>query len=438
MSNIYTLNKITAKLITTAGALAMITSLSPAFAPSAYATDCLLDTSGDGDADSNLDTTGNANSAGGADRLACGEDSIATGDRSTGLGASASAFGDETTAIGYMSIAGIGIPTGGSGTAVGARSEARGEAAVALGFDSDADGGLSTALGFQAITNGENATAIGSTANASGDNSIAIGSDSGDAGFVGATASDEGAIAIGTDSAAGHTNAIVIGTGAVSTAADQVVLKSADTFIILGNGDVGIGTDAPNGTLDVNSGVDDSIFLLSNDTAVWEFKSNAGNGKLTFGNKTTGTKPFKFGPTAVGNLLQVGIVADDEVTISGDLVMTGTLTTGGPTCGGGCDAVFAANYDLPSIEDHAAQMFAAKHLPEVGPTKPLEAINVSERMGTMLNELEKAHIYIADLDRRNKALTLEKRDMRGELDQAKNELDQTQARLLRLEALLIK
>ena len=246
---------------------------------------------------------------------------------------------------------------------------------------------------------------------AEGDDSVVIGADAGDANFD---------------------RAIVIGKDATATEADQVILKSADTFTILGNGDVGLGTAAPLGNLDINSGMDDTVLLLTNTNAQWELKSKASTGRLNFKNLTDGGVPFKLGPNAVNGLLSVGTATSDIVEVRGDLDVTGTLTTGGPTCGGGCDAVFDADYDLPSIEEHAAQMFAAKHLPEVGPTKPLEAINVSERMGTMLNELEKAHIYISELN--NEKRTLEAKIEK--LQSLESKLAEQEARLAKLETLV--
>ena len=93
-----------------------------------------------------------------------------------------------------------------------------------------------------------------------------------------------------------------------------------------------------------------------------------------------------------------------SLTTGGNLTIPGTLTTGGSTCGTGCDKVFEADYALPSIEEHAAAMFENKYLPNVGPTIENEPINVSDKLGRMLNELEKAHIYIADLNEQNKML----------------------------------
>jgi len=73
------------------------------------------------------------------------------------------------------------------------------------------------------------------------------------------------------------------------------------------------------------------------------------------------------------------------------------------SCSSGCDAVFDADYDLPSIEEHAEMMFDKKYLPVVGPTQT-GPINLSDKMTGMLNELEKAHIYIAQVNAEKKQL----------------------------------
>jgi hypothetical protein len=85
---------------------------------------------------------------------------------------------------------------------------------------------------------------------------------------------------------------------------------------------------------------------------------------------------------------------------NGNLTVAGTLTSSGPTCGGGCDAVFDPEAGIPSIADHAMEMWSLGYLPNVGPTPEGEPINVTEKLGRMLNELEKAHIYIAELEQR--------------------------------------
>ena len=450
MSKFSKLNKTAAKLITSAGALALMAGLSLAMAPEAQAWDCLLDTNNDGNADSNVDTDAGADSSGFSTRLACGTDASAAGSSSTALGSfssaagsdsaalgrGASAAGDNATAIGNFAgalengstalgtstNAGVNATAVGrsvnagspSSTALGNFTSAVGFASTAVGSGASATGNGSTVMGVNTIAVGKGTVALGSNANAAGLGSISVGLHSaaalnaiamggdGDADANGAQALGDNSIVIGADADGGSfADAVVIGFGATATEANQVILKDADTFTILGNGDVGIGTAAPLANLDINSGVDDTTLLLTNTSAQWELKSKAATGRLNFKNITDGGVPFKLGPNSVNGLLSVGTMANDLVEVRGDLEVegdvevTGTLTTGGPTCGGGCDAVFGADYDLPSIEEHARAMYANSYLPEIGPTVPKAAINVSERMGTMLNELEKAHIYIA-------------------------------------------
>jgi len=101
---------------------------------------------------------------------------------------------------------------------------------------------------------------------------------------------------------------------------------------------------------------------------------------------------------------------DNEIAkwnADGDLVIRGTLTTGGPTCDGGCDAVFTERRIIPE-DDYAARMWADGHLPFVGPTAPEAPINVSEKLGGMLNALEHAHVFIERQNRRIETLEAEK------------------------------
>jgi hypothetical protein len=74
-------------------------------------------------------------------------------------------------------------------------------------------------------------------------------------------------------------------------------------------------------------------------------------------------------------------------------------------------------------------MWEQSHLPAVGPTSSGESLNVSEKVGGLINELEKAHIYI---ERLNEEAKLQKAAL-ADKDQRLAELE---GRLFRLEALL--
>jgi len=376
----------------------------------------------------NSTAVGRSANTAGLNSIAMGRQANAAGDFSTALGFSTSAAGTDSTALGSSASA-----AGNSSTALGKDANAAGLSSTAIGRNASAAGSQSTALGNFAETDllgttsvgysanngiavGIYSTALGFWAKTSGTNAIAIGAD-GDTSFIGASAAGTDSIVIGTDAGdGGFAGAIVIGKDGLATETDQVILKSASTFTILGNGNMGLGTAAPTANLDIDSGgAVDTTLLLSNTVAQWELKNKASTGRLVFKNLTVGGVPFKLGPTAVNGLLSVGTAMDDLVEVRGDFDVTGILTTGGPTCGGGCDAVFDVDYDLPSIEEHAALMFANKHLPEIGPTVPLAPINLSEQYGRVINELEKAHIYIAELNREKQTMQAEMVHMKQQI-----------------------
>lgn len=74
-------------------------------------------------------------------------------------------------------------------------------------------------------------------------------------------------------------------------------------------------------------------------------------------------------------------------------------------------------------------MFANRHLPNVGPTDENGAFNVTKKVGGMLNELEKAHIYIEQLHNRHETAQLQ-------VSALSETVKQQQASIKRLEELV--
>ena len=68
------------------------------------------------------------------------------------------------------------------------------------------------------------------------------------------------------------------------------------------------------------------------------------------------------------------------------------------------DYVFEPDYKLESIEEHSRLMWQEKRLPALGPGEKNEegqdVVEYGSRMRGMLEELEKAHVYIERLNRR--------------------------------------
>lgn len=250
-----------------------------------------------------------------------------------------------------------------------------------------------------------------------------------------------------------------------------------NSLIVDSQGDIGIGTASPVVELHVADGDTPTLRLEQDGSSgftpqTWDVAGNETN--FFVRNTTDGSKlPFRVFPSAVGDSLvlagnaigiggtpntsfsgrsiqfgqgegndQVGalqysnnvfrFIMDDgaggiEMVLdaNGNLTIAGTLTTAGMTCGTGCDAVFEEGYELPSIEDHAELMWSNGYLPNVGPTIENTPINVSDKVGRMLNELEKAHIYIAQINEENKQLKAEVQSLKS-LEQRLEALESAQ------------
>lgn len=158
-----------------------------------------------------------------------------------------------------------------------------------------------------------------------------------------------------------------------------------DSFVVAANGNVGFGTATPQAPFEVS---DDETYTF--------FRITAEQAPINQSVDIT----FTQGPLGTGEM-RYNIVDDDgpemRLNADGDMVIYGSLTTAGSLCKEGCDAVFDADFKRRSILEHAELMWEKRHLPAVGPTIPGEPVNVTEKMASMLNELEHAHIYIEEL-----------------------------------------
>ena len=194
------------------------------------------------------------------------------------------------------------------------------------------------------------------------------------------------------------------------------------------DGDVGLGTAAPAAALHVTGSAGDSKVLVTETSGtpagrvLFEISNNgAARFDIT---DTSQSRSWRFanGGTnfSIIDLADPGTV-EFLLANNGNLTISGELTTMGTTCGGGgCDLVFAPDTEIESIEEHAAMMWENRHLPAVGPTEEGKPFNLTQKTGGMLNELEKAHIYIAQLN--------------GQLTAKDQEIEALHERMRRIEA----
>ena len=219
---------------------------------------------------------------------------------------------------------------------------------TAIGGSIEASGMASTALGGNTTASGEGATALGYGTNANGDGSTATG--------LSTTANGDGSTAMG-----------------ISTTADAFISMAIGRFNVGG------------GTADTWED-EDPLFEIG-------FGSNASN-------KENALTVLKNGKVGIGTAIPASLL---EVS-QGDIRVTdGSFIADGTTLNVP-DYVFETDYPLESIEEHAAYMWMHKHLPALASADEMQnaekGYDISERREQILEELEKAHIYIEQLHKR--------------------------------------
>ncbi|MCB1035255.1 MAG: hypothetical protein KDD47_15610 [Acidobacteria bacterium] len=191
-----------------------------------------------------------------------------------------------------------------------------------------------------------------------------------------------------------------------------------DTLYLDSSADIGVGTKNPSAAIHVKrSGVaSDVLFRLENNNTlnfefdnttendIWRFRRSGSGLVIDNADRTTGTASsnnlfFDDGRVRLGAggngaesfLLQT----NGDLAIAGGLV---TGTAGSCTSASPCDGVFHPDFEVETIEDHASYMWTHSHLPAVGPVQAGTPINLTRTTTGMLNELEKAHIFIERLN----------------------------------------
>jgi hypothetical protein len=184
---------------------------------------------------------------------------------------------------------------------------------------------------------------------------------------------------------------------------------STEKMRIKDNGNVGIGTTVPIAKLHVEGGL--------RVTADGDF---LGSFLRTSGNLIANGEIYKQGVDPV--------YINDDLDVNGKIYQRGTQIH--------ADYVFEPDYKLESIEEHSEFMWQQKHLPAIPKAKTnemgQEIVEAGSHRRGIVEELEKAHIYIEQLHKRVK--TLEAKE--AEIAALKKQKKQMQTRLLAIESVV--
>lgn len=222
------------------------------------------------------------------------------------------------------------------------------------------------------------------------------------------------------DIAGNETNFFVRDVTSGSTLPFRIFPGSSSSSLVIRNSRVGIGTSSPSERLHVSENANANTFALventntgTNAAGVVRAASNAAI--VNFQSHGSGRTISRFGETlggwsellqASGNGLIIGTLSNDPLILGTNSANVLEITAAGTVLymGGQVhpDYVFEPDFELESIEEHAAFMWENKHLPAVGPGRYTEdgrAVHeIGESRAGMLEELEKAHIYIDQLN----------------------------------------
>ena len=163
-----------------------------------------------------------------------------------------------------------------------------------------------------------------------------------------------------------------------------------------------VGAATPNLYL-LRSGNTTANIRFENGQRTWFFQNEGASGDFQIRDATGAATPF---------VIEAGAPA-----LSLELRTTGVFIEGGTPLP---DFVFDPDYELESIEEHAAYMWEKRHLPAVGaatvsPETGRTRINVLAHSAGVLEEVEKAHVYIEQLHRRLERRRAEIADLEGRL-----------------------
>ena len=133
-------------------------------------------------------------------------------------------------------------------------------------------------------------------------------------------------------------------------------------------------------------------FVVNTDAMYLGYCKRAGDGTADSGGDGTGDL-FVRGKVAIGT---ESPNANAKLDVNGPIYQRGSLLH--------ADYVFEPDYALESIEEHSNFMWSEKHLPGIAKAEKdvegREIVEIGAQRRGILEELEKAHVYIEQLHRR--------------------------------------
>ncbi len=223
--------------------------------------------------------------------------------------------------------------------------------------------------------------------------------------------------------------------------------SAIDRMIIKSNGNVGIGTTNPTSILELVNSNSNRIKFNNNDTSSISFLPNNGDSHFhishTLDNRLTISQGLNVGENKLFTIVNNGAVGigttvpDSKLTVKGNIhaeEVKVDLSVPGP------DYVFKEDYDLKSLEEVQEYIQAHGHLPNIPSAKEMEVngILLGGMNMKLLEKIEELTLYLIELGKENQLLQETIRIRTSELGKWKEKLVWQEARINRLEKILIQ
>jgi hypothetical protein len=209
------------------------------------------------------------------------------------------------------------------------------------------------------------------------------------------------------------------------------ISQSTDLLRITSTGKVGICTTNP-GAYD--TAADNLVVYDSGNCGISIVSDGNALGSIYFADGTGGADQYRgfvqYRHGTLGERLRLGANGAEIMSLGNDRVGIGTSNPQGKLDVNGsiyqrgielfADFVFEEDYELESIDEHSQFMWEQKHLPAIPKTvtdeSGQEIIEIGAHQRGIVEELEKAHIYIGQINNENKELRKELTTLNTRLD----------------------
>jgi hypothetical protein len=192
-----------------------------------------------------------------------------------------------------------------------------------------------------------------------------------------------------------------------------ISLKSRyGTLYISESGNIGINTESPNATLDVNGNIKTSGNINTSDII------SDGSNRWIFHTPDDQRKSLHIAPGLPDGQFdwskQMTINNNGNVAVNGKIEAIEVKVTQTPTA----DFVFEENYGLPKLEDVEKHIKEKKHLPEIASAKEMEkeGVNVGEFQIKLLQKIEELTLYSIEQNKKIKSLESENQQIKTLLE----------------------